>query len=62
MDRYLDISNIGSAKVPSTLCYDHDGGFCGIDNGVDFQDDDEFLKLRWYGTVACSPPRVLTAH
>ena len=52
-DRYLNTPNLGSAKVPSILYYDHDGGFCGIDNGVDFQDEDEFLKMRWWVVVTC---------
>jgi len=56
-DRYLNTPNHGSAKVPSILYYDHDGGFCGIENGVDFQDEDEFLKIRWWATVTCSPPQ-----
>ena len=53
-DRYLDTPNLGNAKVPSILYYDHDGGFCGVENGVDFQDEDEFLKMRWWVTVTCS--------
>jgi hypothetical protein len=50
-NRYLNIPNFGSAKVPSVLCYDHDGGFCGAENGVDSQEDDEFLKLKWWEGV-----------
>ena len=46
-DRYLNTPNLGSAKVPSILYYDHDGNFCGIENGVDFYDDDTFLRIRW---------------
>jgi len=46
-DRYLNTPNFGSAKVPSILYYDHDGNFCGVENGVDFQDDDTFLRIRW---------------
>ena len=45
--RYLNNPNSGSAKVPSTLYYDQDGTFMGVDNGVDFQDDD-YLKIRWW--------------
>lgn len=46
-NRYLNTPNLGSAKVPSVLYYDHDGNFCGIENGVDFQDDDAFLRIKW---------------
>ena len=46
-DRYLNAPNLGSAKVPSILYYDHDGNFCGVENGVDFQDDGSLLKMRW---------------
>ena len=53
-DRYLDAPNLGTAKVPSILYYDHDGVFCGIENGVDFQDEDEFLKMRWCEAAAHS--------
>ena len=52
--RYLNTPNLGSAKVPSILHYDHDGKFCGVENGVDFQDEEEFLSIRWYDTMACS--------
>ena len=52
-DRYLDAPNLGTAKVPSILYYDHDGVFCGIENGVDFQDEDEFLKMRWWVVLTC---------
>ena len=45
-DRYPNTPNLGSSKVPSVLYYDRDGRFCGIENGMDFQDD-EFLKMRW---------------
>ena len=45
--RYLNNPNPGSAKVPSILYYDQDGTFLGVDNGVDFQDD-EYLKIRWW--------------
>ncbi|KAF9650931.1 hypothetical protein BDM02DRAFT_3163995 [Thelephora ganbajun] len=46
--RYLNTPNLGSAKVPSILYYDHDGNFRGIENGVDFQDDDAFLRIKWW--------------
>ena len=29
------------------MYYDYDGNFCGVENGVDFQDEDQFLKIRW---------------
>jgi len=45
--RYPNTPNLGSAKIPSILYYDHNGIFCGIENGVDFQDEDDFLKVRW---------------
>ena len=45
--RYLNDPNPGSAKVPSILYYDQDSTFLGVDNGVDFQDDD-YLKIRWW--------------
>jgi len=45
--RYLDNPNAGSAKVPSILYYDHNGNFCGVENGLNFQDDDRFLMVRW---------------
>ena len=51
--RYLNNPNPGSAKVPSVLYYDQDGTFLGVDNGVDFQDDD-YLKMRWWETAICS--------
>jgi len=47
--RYLKTPNVGSAKIPSTLYYDRNGNFCGIENGEDFQDDKEFLRIRWWG-------------
>ena len=46
-DRYLNTPNLGSAKIPSILCYDHNGNFCGVENGEDFQDDKAFLKIKW---------------
>ena len=39
-DRYLDNPNPGSGKVSSIMYYDHNGDFCGVENGVDFQDRD----------------------
>ena len=56
-DRYPNALNVGSAKVPSILYYDRTGRFRGIENGVDFQDDPAFLKLRWWETVIRSPVR-----
>jgi len=53
--RYLNNPNPGSAKIPSVLYYDRDGRFCGVENGVDFQDDDEFLRMKWLETVLHSP-------
>ena len=44
--RYLKHANHGSAKVPSTLYYDQNGKFLGVEDGADFQDDD-FLRMRW---------------
>ena len=47
-DRYLNNPNgLGSAKVPSILYYDRNGNFRGVENGVDFKDEKEFLKMRW---------------
>jgi len=60
--RYLNTPNLGSAKVPSISYYDHDGGFCGIENGVDFQEDDEFLKMRWCETLSAHLRKALTIH
>ena len=51
--RYLNNPNPGSAKVPSILYYNQDGTFLGVDNGVDFQDD-EYLKMRWWETATRS--------
>ncbi|KAF9783757.1 hypothetical protein BJ322DRAFT_877685 [Thelephora terrestris] len=45
--RYLNNPNPGSAKVPSILYYDQNGKFLGVENGVDFQDDN-LLKMRWW--------------
>ena len=55
--RYLNAPNLGSAKVPSVLYYDRDGNFCGIENGVDFQDDDELLRIKWWEAAILSPPQ-----
>jgi len=53
--RYLGDPNLGSAKVPSILFYDHKGNFCGVENGLDFQDDDRFLRVgRWDTVISCS--------
>ena len=56
-DRYPNTPNLGSAKIPSVLYYDHDGSFRGVENGVDFQDDDEFLKMTWSEVVMFPPFR-----
>ena len=46
--RYLNNPNPGSAKVPSILYYDRSGNFRGVENGVDFQDSNVYLKLKWW--------------
>ena len=46
-DRYLDNPNPGSSKIPSILYYDHSGNFQGVENGVDFQEPDEYLQMKW---------------
>ena len=46
-DRYLNNPNPGSAKVPSISYYDRNGDFRGVENGVDFKDENTFLKMRW---------------
>ena len=46
-DRYLDNPNPGSSKVPSILYYDHSGNFQGVENGVDFQEPDKYVKMKW---------------
>ena len=28
------------------MYYDHNGNFRGIENGIDFLDDDRFLKMK----------------
>ena len=56
-DRYLNNPNFGSAKVPSISYYDRNGNFRGVENGVDFQDDNEFLKMQWWVTVISSLPQ-----
>jgi len=61
-DRYPNTPNLGSAKIPSTVYYDHDGKFCGVENGMDFQDDDAYLKLRWCETAMHPPTQSLTVH
>jgi hypothetical protein len=50
-NRYLDNPNPGSAKVSSVLYYDHNGNFRGVENGVDFQDESAYLRMKWWGTV-----------
>ena len=38
------------------LYYDRDVNFHGVENGVDFQDDDALLRMKWWATVPlCSP-------
>ena len=53
--RYLNNPNPGSAKVPSILYYDHSGNFRGVENGVDFQESDGLLRMKWWGIVLCLP-------
>ena len=60
--RYPNTPNLGSAKIPSILCYDHDGEFCGVENGVDFQDDDAYLKIRWWEVVHPRVYKILTTE
>jgi len=52
--RYLNNPNPGSAKVSSVLYYDHDGNFCGVENGVDFEDNDTLLRMKWWRIVLLS--------
>jgi hypothetical protein len=37
------------------LYYDHDGNFRGVENGVDFQDSDVFLRMKWWEAMLRSP-------
>ena len=53
--RYLNNPNSGSAKVPSILYYDQNGDFCGVENGIDFQDSDAFIKMKWW-EIGLRPP------
>ena len=46
-DRYLNNPNPGSAKVPSTLYYDRNGGFRDVENGINSKDKNAFLRMRW---------------
>ena len=39
------------------MYYDRNGKFCGVENGVDFQDDDAFLKIKWWETSTSTCPR-----
>ena len=48
-DRYLNNPNPGSSKISSVLYYDQNGNFCGVENGVDFQECDDYLKMKWCG-------------
>ena len=53
--RYLNSPNPWFAKVSSVLYYDHDGTFRGVENGIDFEDEGEFLRMKWWEVVSCSP-------
>jgi len=33
------------------LYYDHSGNFRGVENGIDFEDSDEFLRMKWWEIV-----------
>ena len=35
------------ARVSSILYYDHDGNFRGVENGVDLQDSDTLVRMKW---------------
>ena len=35
--------------------YDDEGVFRGIENGVDFQDTDGLLRMKWWEIVLCLP-------
>jgi len=48
-------SNLESARVPSVLYYDHNGNFRGVLKGVDFQDSDALIKVKWWEAVLHSP-------
>ena len=50
--RYLNNPNPGSAKVPSILYYDRSGNFRGVENGIDFQDSNGYLKMKWWGILS----------
>ena len=47
--RYLNNPNPGSSKIPSILYYDKSGNFRGVENGVDFQEHDDYLQMKWCG-------------
>jgi hypothetical protein len=49
IDRYLNNPNPGSSKITSILYYDQSGNFRGVENGVDFQEHDEYLQMKWCG-------------
>jgi len=53
--RHPDAPSLGTGVFPSILYYDHDGNFCGVENGEDFQDNEKFLRVRWWETVIHSP-------
>ena len=61
-NRYPSTPNLGSTEVPSILYYDRKGNFRGIENGVDFQDDDGLLKIRWWETAYPRVRKTLTVH
>ena len=49
-------------SAPRILYYDREGNFRGVENGVDFQDDDTFLKIRWWETVYARLCKTLTTR
>jgi len=53
--RYSKAQNLDSAKVSSTLRYDRDGNFFGVESGEDLQDDETFLRIKWWMIVMHSP-------
>jgi len=44
------------------MYYNLDGGFCRVENGVDYMDSNVLLKMKWWGTVTRSPVQMLTVH
>lgn len=51
MDRRR-VSRRSSSKT-SMRYYDHSGNFRGIKNRVDFQEDDKYMRLEWWGRPCC---------